>query len=49
LSRTPKEFDEASPASEFLKMKGFYTMEKLTDEINYLAITHIAFLNPFVL
>jgi len=32
LSRTPKEFDEASPASEFLKMKGFYTMEQLTDK-----------------
>ncbi|NJL12891.1 MAG: DUF2461 domain-containing protein [Microscillaceae bacterium] len=32
LTRTPKEFDEKSPASEFLKMKGFYTMEKLTDK-----------------
>ena len=31
LSRTPKEFDEESKASEFLRMKGFYTMEKLTD------------------
>jgi len=32
LSRMPKEFDEANRASEFLKMKGFYTMEKLTDK-----------------
>ncbi|MCY7421343.1 MAG: DUF2461 domain-containing protein [Chitinophagaceae bacterium] len=32
LSRTPKEFDEENKASEFLKMKGFYTMEKLTDK-----------------
>ncbi len=30
-SRMPKGFDEASPGSEFLKMKGFYTMEPLTD------------------
>jgi hypothetical protein len=28
----PKEFDEANKASEFLKMKGFYTMEKLSDK-----------------
>ena len=32
LSRTPKEFDEGNKAIEFLKMKGFYTMEKLTDK-----------------
>jgi len=32
LSRVPKEFDEENKASEFLKMKGFYTMEKLTDK-----------------
>jgi len=32
LRRTPKEFDEENKASEFLKMKGFYTMEKLTDK-----------------
>jgi len=32
LTRTPKEFDEANQASEFLRMKGFYTMEKLTDK-----------------
>jgi len=32
LTRMPKEFDEASQASEFLRMKGFYTMEKLSDE-----------------
>ncbi|MEO6819544.1 MAG: DUF2461 domain-containing protein, partial [Ginsengibacter sp.] len=31
LSRTPKEFDEENIASEFLKMKGFYTMKKLSD------------------
>jgi len=32
LTRTPKEFNEASQASEFLRMKGFYTMEKLSDK-----------------
>ena len=32
LSRTPKEFDDTNKANEFLKMKGFYTMEKLTDK-----------------
>jgi len=32
LSRMPKEFDEENKAGEFLKMKGFYTMEKLTDK-----------------
>lgn len=32
LSRIPKEFAEANKASEFLKMKGFYTMEAITDE-----------------
>jgi len=32
LTRTPKEFDELNKASEFLRMKGFYTMEKLTDK-----------------
>ena len=32
LSRLPKEFGEENKASEFLKMKGFYTMEKLTDK-----------------
>ena len=32
LTRTPKEFDEANKANEFLRMKGFYTMEKLTDK-----------------
>jgi len=32
LSRTPKDFDEASKANEFLRMKGFYTMKKLTDK-----------------
>ena len=32
LNRTPKEFGEANQASEFLRMKGFYTMEKLTNK-----------------
>jgi len=32
LSRTPKKFDESNKASEFLRMKGFYTKEKLTDK-----------------
>ncbi len=31
LNRTPKEFGEENQASKFLKMKGFFTMEKLTD------------------
>ncbi len=32
LAKLPKEFNEPNPASEFLKMKGFYTMEKISDE-----------------
>jgi len=32
LSRVPKEFGEANQASQFLKMKGFYTMEKISDK-----------------
>jgi uncharacterized protein (DUF2461 family) len=32
LSRLPKEFNDDNKAGEFLKMKGFYTMEKLTDK-----------------
>jgi len=32
LTRTPKEFGESNKASEFLRMKGFYTMEKLSDK-----------------
>jgi uncharacterized protein (TIGR02453 family) len=32
FKRMPKEFDEENKAGEFLKMKGFYTMEKLTDK-----------------
>lgn len=32
LSRIPKEYDVANKAIEFLKMKGFYTTEKLTDK-----------------
>jgi len=31
LTRIPKDFEEANKASEFLRMKGFYTMEKITD------------------
>ena len=32
LNRTPKEYSEENKASEFLKMKGFFTKEKLTDK-----------------
>ena len=32
LSKIPKEFGEENKASEFLKMKGFFTMEKITDK-----------------
>jgi len=32
LTRTPKEFDETNQASEFLRMKGFFTKEILTDK-----------------
>lgn len=32
LTKIPKEFNEINPAGKFLKMKGFYTMEKITDE-----------------
>ncbi|TDG36822.1 DUF2461 domain-containing protein [Pedobacter changchengzhani] len=32
LSRPPKDFDADNEAVEFLKMKGFYTSEKLSDE-----------------
>jgi len=31
LSKIPKEFNEPNQAGEFLKMKGFYTMKKITD------------------
>lgn len=31
LKKIPREFEKENPASEFLKMKGFYTMEKITD------------------
>jgi uncharacterized protein (DUF2461 family) len=31
LSRTPKDFEDTNPAGEFLKMKGFHKMEKLTE------------------
>lgn len=31
LTRIPKGFSEASRASDFLKMKGFYTKEKISD------------------
>ena len=32
LKRSPKEYGEENKASDFLKMKGFFTMEKLTDK-----------------
>jgi len=32
LKKVPRGFDEDSPAKEYLKMKGFYSMEKLMDE-----------------
>jgi len=32
LGRVPKEFEEANRASGFLRMKGFYTTEKITDK-----------------
>lgn len=32
LLRSPKGFDDDNPAIEFLKMKGFYTQENITDE-----------------
>ena len=32
LSKVPKAFDEENKAGEFLRMKGFYTMKKLTDK-----------------
>jgi len=32
LKKVPKEFNEENKASEFLKMKGFFAMEKITDK-----------------
>jgi uncharacterized protein (TIGR02453 family) len=32
LVRTPKGFEDDSPALEYLKMKGFYTLKNFTDE-----------------
>jgi len=32
LSKVPKGFEQSSPAADFLKMKGFYTMEQLSDK-----------------
>ena len=32
VTKIPKEFNEPNPAAEYLKMKGFFTMEKITDE-----------------
>ncbi|CAM3606645.1 hypothetical protein FLGE108171_05605 [Flavobacterium gelidilacus] len=32
LLRSPKEFDDDNPAIEFLKMKGFYTQESISDK-----------------
>jgi uncharacterized protein (TIGR02453 family) len=33
LSRPPKGFDETNPAIEYLKMKGYLTMNQITDEL----------------
>ena len=44
LSKIPKEFGEGNQASEFLKMKGFYTLEKLTD-IEMISIDTFAKIN----
>lgn len=33
LSRPPKGFDISNPAIEYIKMKGFFTMNQLTDEL----------------
>jgi uncharacterized protein (TIGR02453 family) len=33
LSRPPKGYEETNPAIEYLKMKGFFTMNQLTDEV----------------
>jgi uncharacterized protein (TIGR02453 family) len=33
LSRPPKGFDETNPAVEYLKMKGYFTMNQITDEL----------------
>jgi uncharacterized protein (TIGR02453 family) len=32
LSRPPKGFDETNPAIKYLKMKGYFTMNQITDE-----------------
>lgn len=32
LVRSPKEFEDDNPAIEFLKMKGYYTQESITDK-----------------
>ena len=32
LVRSPKEFEDDNPAIEFLKMKGYYTQEPITDK-----------------
>ncbi len=32
LKRSPKGFEEDNPAIHFLRMKGFYTQKKLTDQ-----------------
>ena len=32
LNRIPKEFDQNSKVSEYLKMKGFFSVKKLTDK-----------------
>lgn len=33
LSRLPKAYEESNPASEYLKMKGYFTTNQLTDEL----------------
>ncbi len=33
LSRPPKGFEESNPAIEYLKMKGYFTMNQITDEV----------------
>ena len=32
LKNVPRLFDSESPAAEFLKMKGFYTMQAISDK-----------------
>lgn len=54
LKRIPKGYQEDNPAGEFLKMKGFYTSGKLTDEevqgntLNSILINYFASVKPLV-